>query len=146
MALFSISIQAIVLSLVADTQVPWGPHYGFILTRAENSRSIQGTVLVTPAPLPFEDYHKKLPSLTQYDQLHIITKSQKKASHLLQVQKKKTGVAILGSPCPELSNNPIFQGDLKHCALEVGEDLARKALAAELRILFTAGIPPAKTL
>jgi hypothetical protein len=67
MAIFSISIQAIVLSLIADIHVPWGPHYGFILTLAANPRSIQGTVLSIPAPLPFKEYHTNLPNLNQLE-------------------------------------------------------------------------------
>ena len=87
--------------------------------------------MVTPAALPFEDYHKNLPNLNQFEKLKIIRKAHKQASYILQIQKTKTGVAILRSPCKELINNLIFQGNLKHYFLQVGEDLAKKAPTAE---------------
>ena len=144
MAIFSIAIQSLILSLQADIQVPWGPHYGLILTIAANPRSIQGTVLVTPATLPFKEYHKKRTDLNQLEQWHIIKKAPKQASGILKKQKQKTGIAILGSPLKELTDNPIFQGSLKQDSIFVGEDLAQKALTAEKIILLTAGIPTNK--
>ncbi len=50
-------------------------------------------------------------------------------------------MAILGTPCKVLLDNPIFQGNLKSDSLYVGEDLAQKALTAEKIILLTAEIP-----
>ena len=88
MAIFSISIQALVLSLEADIHVPWGPHYGLILTIAANPRSIQGIVLVTPTALPFKDYHKNLSNLNQLEQWKIIKKAQKQAACILKKQKQ----------------------------------------------------------
>ena len=76
--------------------------------------------------------------------MEIIKKVQKQAACILKKQKQKTGIAILGSPLKELTENPISQGSLKQDSIFVGEDLAQKALTAEKIILLTAGIPTNK--
>ena len=57
---------------------------------------------------------------------------------------KKTGVAILGKPIPQLATDPLVQGDIKKAAVEVGEQYALVSLASEVFILTAAGISPDK--
>ena len=59
---------------------------------------------------------------------------------MLQQQKNKTGVAILGTPIPQLQEDPKYQ-DLLPSSLVVGEELAQAALASEVLILMVAEVP-----
>ena len=62
------------------------------------------------------------------------------AQNMLDKQKQKTGVAILGHPQRVLDTDPKFQGDIKSDCIKAGEQLALASLTAELLILKLANI------
>ena len=65
----------------------------------------------------------------------------KKAYKLLNKQRAKTGVAILGSPSQSLSSDPKFQGNLANQMILSGEKLAQASLASEFLVLKVANVP-----
>ena len=60
---------------------------------------------------------------------------------MLQHQKLKTGIAILGSPMTVLDKDPKYQGTVRSSAIVQGEALAQIALASELLVLSIDGTP-----
>ena len=95
-----------------------------------------------PTPLPLEIALEKVSTLDSSDLSRVYRNASKKARKKLQRQKSWTGVAILGSPCEALRNDPKFQGDFLEKSVAAGEELAQASLSAEYFILNLAGIPP----
>jgi hypothetical protein len=60
---------------------------------------------------------------------------------MLQKQKRKHGVAILGQPVPQLDFDIKFQGGLKQDCIRSGEALALASLTAEMVVLDVCKIP-----
>ena len=54
------------------------------------------------------------------------------------MQKVSTGIAIFGSPFPEVNDNPFSQGQLKQAQLDDGK-LEQKILSIEKLILLFVG-------
>ena len=118
-----------------------GPHIAFIIRLLLKPRSITARVICVPKALPVNDFNKLWKQVSDEQQKITWSKSVKRARHILNKHKSKTGVAILGSAMPELNDDPKFQGDLKLKCIEAGEKAAEASLASELCVLDIVGIP-----
>ena len=70
-----------------------------------------------------------------------LAQAQNAATQMLDAQKSKTGVGILGQPLDTLANDPKFQGAIAVDSIKAGEIMAHAALSCELLVCNVSDIP-----
>ena len=139
--LASIDLYNAILSIKPIYNVVWGPHIALYIIMNAKPRSIKANVQCIPRTLPLAVFHKHWKLLDDNQKQTKFQAAQSRAKQVLYKQKLKTGVAILGKPCKELSNDSKFQGELLQQQISNGEHLALSALTSELLVLDIAQIP-----
>ena len=93
--------------------------------------------MCVPKSLPVIAFKEQWEELDDEQRCILYDRAVAKADLMLQDQKGKTGVAILGLPQVSLMEDPKHQDPN---SITVGESLARSSLVTELTILMGAGI------
>ena len=97
-------------------------------------RSISGKVICVPKKLPVEIFKLKWADLEQPDKEALLADAKTYTTSRLQLQKEKSGVAILGSPQEDIKRDPKVSR-IEPDSIAVGEDLAWASLIGEALIL-----------
>jgi len=121
-------------------RVPFGPHYGYRV-ELKGHKTIKGTVIKYPPPLPYDDFYKHLPNYSQEDLDQCWQNAQTRAQQILKTQKHRTGFAILGTPLALALADLKLKGDTLKDSICVGEQYALSALQSELYILKIGNTP-----
>ena len=137
--IYSGQLRSIIKKCKVLKNEPFGPHYGYEL-RLGGTKNVQGTVLKVPRPLPFDIHQIKIEDYSQEDKTAIFRAAEQKASQLLNMQKERTGIAILGTPPPHVLVDRKISKEIKQTATAEGEKLAQAVLTSELFILKIAEI------
>lgn len=137
----STCVKSVYLYTQPILSVPFSPHYGFVVSLSARPRSVQGLVHCIPKSLPIQPFLSTWNEFTPIQQQTIYNDSLQQAQTMLNKQKAKTGIAILGSPTNCLVEDPKFSGELLTAQILNGQKLALAALAAELTILNTLKVP-----
>ena len=124
--------------------VPWYPHYGILYEFEFDVNKVCGDVVCIPKALPMGQFGMIWGTISQEYKDMLNKTAHNRAKKILQKQKRKTGVAILGKPNDALKQDPKFQGSLGKKCIQTGEQLALASLSAELLVLDTCQFPKNK--
>ena len=102
------SIRALIQNLKTDTETPW-LHFGLFFDIYAQPRSNNIVSLIRPKVLPVGVALDKFEALNNFEKYKSYRKAYKKAKYILNKQKNKSGVAILGKPTAVLANDLKFQ-------------------------------------
>jgi hypothetical protein len=115
-------------------------HFAIELEIEAKPRTLQVNTLKQPTLLPMQEALEQYEKLNNYNKWQTYKKAKNRAQQILQKTKDRTGIAILGSPSHQLTEDPKYNPD-QRIYIAAGEILAKAALAAELFILDLAQIP-----
>ena len=118
---------------IQPVYTPWEPHIGLEWAVMARPRAIHVRQLVSPRPLPIEDFLLAWKVMSHSVQNALARAAAHAAHRMLISQFDKTGIAILGRPDPRLCGDEKFSSNLSNHVL-VGESLAHAALTAELLV------------
>ena len=139
--LISLGFDSAFVSFESTWNVTWGPHCGMELSLNARPRSVEGRVQCIPRKLPLEQFGLGWKIMDEPSREAALRNASCKAKQILSKQKRKTGVAILGTPIDTLKHDKKFQGCTLKDAIASGEEVALASLTSEILVCDVAGVP-----
>ena len=139
--LCSKSIEYLILEHFQLKDVNWSPHFGQAAKLAADPSKVKGWRMLLPQELPIEEALVNLKEFSEADQQLSYSQSINEAKRVLNIQKQRTGTAILGKPPEALMHDLKCQGETLAASIQVGEKYALTSLAIELFILKHSKVP-----
>ena len=134
------SIRHIIEDVTAVQDTPWR-HHGIAFKLNARPRALHSTSLMRPKALPLAEATQVYSVMNDFQKYQAYLKASRKARDILNRQRGKTGVAILGTPHPVLKQDIKYDAQYGKAAVATGEKLAQASLTSELMVCGLAEVP-----